>query len=152
MRFRNANNNDAEAVRRIIFDVLEEFDLVAEHQGVDSDLDDLEENYAKRGGLFEVLEDDDGTLIGTVGLLRKSDEVCELRKMYLVPSARGRGFGRQMMERILSAARELGFQRMELETARVLETAIEIYERYGFRPIDPDHLSARCDRAFALDL
>lgn len=152
MQFRQAYNSDAEAVRSLIFGVLAEYDLVAEHEGVDSDLDDLERNYTKSGGLFEVIEDDNGTLIGTVGLFPKGHDVCELRKMYLIPAARGRGLGKRMMDRILSAARDLGFHRIELETACALVEAIGLYRRYGFQPINPDHLCARCDRAFALDL
>lgn len=152
MQFRQADNRDAEAVRKLIFDVLAEYDLLAEHDGVDSDLADLEGNYIKSGGLFEVIEDDDGTLIGTLGLFRKTQDVCELRKMYLLRTARGRGLGKQMMDRAISAARELGFSRIELETAGALVEAIGLYRRYGFEPINPDHLCARCDRAFALDL
>ena len=154
MNIRSATNADADAdaVRRLVWAVLEEYGLVAEHEGVDADLDDIEGNYMQRGGLFEVLEDETGTLIGTVGLYPHGDGVCELRKMYLLPSARGRGLGKKIMDRILVEARRLGFRRIELETAGALVEAIGLYERYGFKAINPDRVCARCDRAYALDL
>ncbi len=152
MHIRSATNADADAARTLIFGVLDEYGLSTEHQGVDADLDDLEGNYIARGGLFELLEDDDGRLVGTVGLFPKEDGVCELRKMYLLPEARGKGLGKRIMDRILDRARSLGFRRIELETAAALVEAMGLYARYGFRPIDPEHLCARCDQAFALDL
>jgi len=152
MLIRAATNADAEMIRTLVFGVLDEYGLKASHEGVDADLNDIEGNYVARGGAFEVVLAADGRLIGTVGLYPKSDGVCELRKMYLAPNARGRGLGKQLLERMLERARQLGFRRVELETAGVLVEAIGLYTRYGFRPIDPDHLAARCDRAFALDL
>jgi putative acetyltransferase len=152
MRIRSATNADADAVRALVFGVLEEYGLKAEHEGVDADLDDLEATYINRGGIFEVIEDDDGHMIGTVGLFPKGDRVCELRKMYLVKQSRGKGLGRMIMDRVLDHARRLGLRRIELETAAVLVEAIDMYTRYGFRPIDPADVCARCDKAFALDL
>jgi putative acetyltransferase len=72
--------------------------------------------------------------------------------MYLHPDARGRGLGKLLLERALGQARALGFRRVELETAGVLEAAIALYRRYGFEPFDKPHVAARCDQAFALEL
>ena len=152
MRIRSATNEDANAIREIVFVALEEYGLMTEHEGVDADLDDIERNYISAGGLFDVVEDDDGNLIGTLGLYPKGNGVCELRKMYLIPEVRGRGLGKRLMDRALDRARKLGFGRMELETASVLVEAIGLYKRYGFKPINPENLCARCDQAFALDL
>ena len=41
---------------------------------------------------------------------------------------------------------------MTLETASVLKEAIALYESYGFVEYEPDHLSARCDQAYFLQL
>jgi len=152
VKLRTATNADAATIRAFIFGILAEFDLVAEHEGVDVDLDDIQSAYLDSGGVFEVIEDEQGALIGTVGLYPRADGVCELRKMYLAPHWRGRGLGRRMLERMIGAAKQRGFTRIELETAAVLDRAIDLYRRYGFKPIDPEALCARCDQAFALDL
>jgi GNAT superfamily N-acetyltransferase len=149
---RAATNGDADEVRRLVFAVLEEYGLRGDPEGTDSDLDDVEGNYARAGGLFDVAVDDAGRIVGTVGLFPLREGVCELRKMYLLPEVRGKGLGRRLLDHALARARALGFRRVELETAGVLVEAIRLYERAGFRPIPSDHLASRCDRAFALDL
>lgn len=151
MRIRAAMNRDAERIREVVFGVLGEYGLVPDHQGVDADLDDLEANYIARGGLFAVVEDHKGAIIGSVGLFPKENGTCELRKMYLVREARGQGLGKQMLEYVLDAARERGFRRIELETSSKLIEAIGLYRRFGFRPVKA-HVCQRCDQAFALDL
>ena len=152
MEIRQATNADAESVRELIFGVLAEYGLTGDPDGVDADLTDIEANYIRSGGLFEVVEADDGQLVGSVGLLPLRGGVCELRKMYLAPEVRRQGLGKRLLERTLERARALGFRRVELETAGCLVEAINLYTRYGFHPVESDHLAARCDRAFALEL
>ncbi len=57
-----------------------------------------------------------------------------------------------MLEDALAKAKQLGFARITLETASVLKEAIRLYESYGFKPFQPNHLSCRCDQAYMLDL
>ncbi len=152
MRIRPANNQDADAIRRVVFGVLAEYGLTTEHRGVDVDLEDIAGNYFARGGLFEVVEDGERGIVGCVGLFAKEDGVCELRKMYLLPDMRGKGIGRQLLERMLMEARQRGFKRMELETSSKLVEATAMYRRYGFTSYRATHFAMRCDEAFYLDL
>jgi len=150
-QFRNATNADAARIRDIVFSVLEEYGLAPDPASTDSDLEDIEGNYHRRGGAFEVVVAR-GEVVGCAGLYPVDSTTCELRKMYLLPQCRGEGLGKQILERFLKRARELGFSRMVLETASVLEEAISLYRRYGFKPFQPEHLSARCDQAYELQL
>lgn len=152
LRVRSATNADAERVRALVFDVLAEFGLRPDPAGTDADLEDIEASYTARGGLFELLEDEGGRLVGTVGLYPLDGETCELRKMYFLPELRGRGIGRELLEHTVGQARRLGFKRVTLETASVLEAAIKLYTRFGFRPLKHEHLSPRCDRSYFIDL
>jgi putative acetyltransferase len=75
--------------------------------------------------------------------------------MYLTARCRGRGLGKRLLRHALDRARQLGFRRVELETAGALRVAIRLYESFGFQPFTPDHMSAspdRADRAYYLDL
>ena len=152
VRLRAAKNGDARAIRRLVFAVLKEYGLAPDPHGTDADLRDIESNYHRRGGAFDVLEERNGRLVGCVGLFPLDADTCELRKMYLVPSARGCGLGRRLLDAALTKARELGFHRVSLETASVLKEAISLYARYGFKPYTPDHMSKRCNQAYFLDL
>lgn len=152
LNIRAATNLDGERITRLVFATLVEYGLPPDPDFTDADLKDIEANYFKRGGLFEVIEDEAGNLLGTVGLYPLDAETCELRKMYFTGELRGRGMGRRMLERMVESARTLGFKRITLETASVLKRAIYLYTRFGFKPFETRHLSARSDRTYFLDL
>src|SRR5690606_5748132 len=113
---------------------------------------DVEKHYFQPGGIFEVLVDANGRVVGSYGLMPHGDDCCELRKMYLYKEYRGKGLGRYMLERALAEARRLGFRRVELETASVLKEAVGLYRAYGFQPIERAGIPARCDGAMGLTL
>jgi putative acetyltransferase len=150
-RIRAATNADGPAVRALVFIVLAEYGLFPDPAATDADLDDLEACYWASGGSFSVLVSAD-QVVGCVGIVPVEAGVCELRKMYLSRCHRGRGLGRALLDHALAEARRRGFARVRLETASVLQEAIALYVRNGFRPFSPGHLAARCDQAFILDL
>lgn len=153
MKIRLATNQDKEQIKSIVFGVLSEYGLKNDPQGTDSDLEDIEGNYISCGGTFVVVENTEGQILGTGGLFYLRPKVCELRKMYLLKETRGKGIGKQIMDHLLAQAHNLGFERIELETASVLKEAISLYTRYGFCPIEcSSHLASRCDKSYALDL
>ncbi len=87
-----------------------------------------------RAAYFVVVEA--GRVIGGAGIapLEGGDaDTCELRKMYFLPAARGRGLGGRMLETCLQRARELGYRRCYLETLTGMDAAMRLYERSGFR-------------------
>lgn len=151
MELRPASNEDRVAVERLVFGVLREFGLSPDAH-TDADLRDIEASYIRGGGMFDVLVSPSGEIVGTIGLYPVSKSSCELRKMYLAESVRGHGHGQRLLDHALARAKELGFTRVTLETANVLQTAIALYERCGFKPYTAEHKSPRCDRAYYLDL
>jgi putative acetyltransferase len=56
--------------------------------------------------------------------------------MYLLPPARGRGIGKDIILKCLDAAVEEGFGQVYIETMPELKKAIELYERFGFRHLE----------------
>lgn len=148
--FRPANNRDRGVIEELVFGVLAEFGLRPDSSSTDADLHDIERHYA--GGAFDVLVDSVGKIVGCVGLYPAEGGTCELRKMYLLRAYRGQGLGRRLLEHALERAATLGFSRVVLETASVLQDATRLYERYGFRPYTPEHMSQRCNKAYYLHI
>ncbi len=148
---RSATNADRKRVQELVFSVLREYALELDLAGTDRDLEDLEANYTNRGGIFELLEDAHGTLLGTVGLYPIDGDTIELRKMYFAKELRGKGYGRRILARMIETAKDQGFNRIYLETASVLKEAVHLYEKFGFRPVEEKH-TPRCDRAYYLNL
>jgi putative acetyltransferase len=104
----------------------------------DPEVDWMSRAYARpRSAYFVVV--DNGTVLGGGGVapLEGGDPgVCELRKMYFLPQARGQGAGAAMMARCLDAARGFGFRECYLETLSGMDAAMKLYERSGFARID----------------
>ena len=149
---RPARERDSAAVRAIVARVLAEYALECSPGDTDRDLADVRASYFDRGGMFDVVVAPDGAVTGCCGVYPVDDATCELRKMYLLQDARGKGLGSRLLRRALAFARGSGFRRVELETASVLKEALALYARAGFKPIERTHLASRCDQAFALDL
>jgi putative acetyltransferase len=149
---RPATNADCESVANLVYAVLAEYHLRPDPDGTDEDIKDIEQSYLTRGGVFYVLEEKDGSVVGSYGLYPTEPGTCELRKMYLRRDHRGKGLGRRLLEHALAEARRLGFRRVTLETASVLTEAIRLYESHGFTLFTPGHLSPRCDQAYVLEL
>lgn len=151
LNIREAGNADSCNIRQLVFEVLSEYGLQPDPAATDKDLDDLQANYADNGGYFGVVEEQ-GRVVASVGIFKIDTSRCELRKMYVLPSYRGRGLGKQLLQFSLDKARALGFAKMTLETATPLVEAIALYEKYGFTEIQAQHLSPRCDQAFELTI
>jgi putative acetyltransferase len=152
LTIRPASNNDQERIVKLVFGVLAEFGLQPDPHATDADLQDIEGNYLERGGFFDVLEDRDGNLMGSVGVFPIDKDTCELRKMYFVSEVRGLGLGRYLLESTVNRAKELGFKRMVLETSSKLVAANRLYVRFGFQPYTAIHLAPRADHSYSLDL
>ena len=154
-QLRPATRNDGSPVRDLVFTTLAEYGLSGDPHGTDVDLADLEEFYFKHGGRFDVLlETATGRIVGCVGLLPLEEDpsACELRKMYLDRQFRGRGLGKWLLAHALDQARQLGFNRVVLETASVLVEALKLYHGVGFRPGAKSHVACRCDIVLELRL
>jgi putative acetyltransferase len=76
-------------------------------------------------------------LVGCVGLRPLGGDVCELKRLYVRPAHRGSGAGRALTEAVISAARELGYAWIRLDTVPAMEAARALYRSLGFREIPP---------------
>ncbi len=149
---RPAANRDGERVQTLVVSVLLEYGLQPDFESSEADLKDIESTYTNSGGMFALVEDKAGNLLGTFAVLRLDDETCKLRKMYLVPQVRGTGLGRHMLEHAIDFARRSGFKRMILETVSTMREAIRLYTRAGFEPIEQQAVSPRCDQVYSLNI
>jgi putative acetyltransferase len=105
----------------------------------DPEVDWMSRAYAAPRSAYFVVEDAGGQVLGGGGVapLEGGDaDTCELRKMYFLPGARGRGIGSALMARCLHSARGFGFTRCYLETLTGMDAAMRLYERSGFQRID----------------
>lgn len=69
------------------------------------------------------------------GLKRLDDDACEIKRMYVIPEARGRGLARVLLASLEDRARELGYRIARLDTGPKQQHAVRIYESAGYVPI-----------------
>lgn len=126
-------------IARIIRSSLEDFDI--DLQGtvyVDPYLDDMYSHFTvPHKAYFIALED--GIVLGGSGIAPLDDidmHTCELQRMFLTTTARGKGIGAQLMSTCLSKAKGMGFKQCYLETFADMLQAIKLYERSGFTHLD----------------
>ena len=129
---------DDPTVARIIREVMTEFSAVGKGFSIeDPEVDHMSKAYSGSAAIYYVL-DEGGRVLGGAGigpLDDAEDDVCELKKMYMLSAGRNRGLGRALMERCLDAARYMGYRRCYLETLETMHRAQALYSSYGFAPI-----------------
>jgi ribosomal protein S18 acetylase RimI-like enzyme len=123
--------------------LIEEYAERIETSGVDlgfqnfaAELDQLTSMYGPPSGCLLLASRDD-EWVGCCALRRFSDEVCEMKRLYVKPGARGSSLGRQLIEQLLTTARALGYRRMVLDTLKDMSAAQRLYGSFGFRPSKP---------------
>jgi putative acetyltransferase len=106
-------------------------------QNFDRELADLPGDYAPPEGRL-LLAECEGELAACVALHKLEAGTCEMKRLYLRPQFRGHGLGRMLAERIIAEARQIGYQRMRLDTVEpVMKDAVAMYCKLGFKPIAP---------------
>jgi GNAT superfamily N-acetyltransferase len=85
-------------------------------------------------GIFWVAREDDRP-VACGGIARFDDTRAELKRMYVLPEARGRGFGRAILVALEGEARRLGYEAIVLETGELQVPAVELYVSAGYEEI-----------------
>ncbi len=145
-----ATKEHSRTAQDIIFTVLKEYNFLPDLEGADADLVNLETYYGK--GWFGLIINELSIPVGAFGLHPLEARTCKIRKMYLLPDARGKGLGKWMLTFMIAKAKELAFNRIELETASRLESAVHLYRELGFKQQRSENTTPACDLVFYKDL
>lgn len=91
---------------------------------------------------------------GALKALDAAGSVGEIKRMYVVPTARGRGISRLLLAALIEEARGFGYTRLQLETGTPQHEAVALYESSGWTRIEPygRYKDSGFSVSFALDL
>ena len=107
------------------------------YQDFSGELAGLPGKYAPPRGELLLARDAAGAPLGCVGLRPLSDDCCEMKRLYLLPAARGLGLGRAMTEAVIETARALDYGELRLDTLSSMTTAMGLYDAMGFERTAP---------------
>ena len=139
LTFRPIRPEDDAAMAAVIRAVMPEFG--ADGPGFalhDPEVDHMAEAYGIPGATYFVVVDAVGRVVGGAGvapLVGVDPGVCELRKMYFLPEARGQGAGEALLRLCLAVAGDLGHRTCYLETLTGMDQALRLYWKLGFQSL-----------------
>lgn len=116
--------------------------------GFEEELAKLPGEYGPPCGRLLLATNESGETLGCVALRPFADSDCEMKRMYVVRKARGKGVGRALAAAILEAGTERGYRRMLLDTLARLTPAIELYKSVGFIECPPYNANPMDDLVF----
>lgn len=126
---------DFAAGAALISEYREEFYEILRLQNIDEELLELQQRYGPPNSRFFLLKEAE-TVVACAILKRLSEDAVELKRMFLKLEARGKGYGKLLLEHAIQTAKDLGFRRMVLDTEPIMSTAIQLYEKFGFQRRD----------------
>jgi GNAT superfamily N-acetyltransferase len=117
-------------------DDLELIDAYFDGTAYQREIDGLPGAYAPPDGALLMCEEA-GLAVGCVALKRLDEHACEMKRMFVPHTARGRGVGRALATAIVERAREAGYREMYLDTSVRQTEAIDLYRDLGFEEVGP---------------
>lgn len=133
---RAESQKDLASAKRLILDYAAQFDVDMSFQDFDGEMASFPGQYAPPKGAI-LLAKAKRTPIGVVALRPlEGAGICEMKRMWVVPSCQGKGLGRMLCARLYEEARRLGYTVMRLDTVARAEAANRLYRGEGFREIE----------------
>lgn len=121
-----------ETFRQLNLEWLDHYNLTESHDLMV--LDDPEGTILNNGGFIWMAEAG-GVIVGSAALMKEQEGVYELAKMAVTAAYRGKGISKLLIEKCLEKATETGARKLTLFSNHQLQTAIGLYEKYGFRHV-----------------
>ena len=98
-------------------------------------LSNLKEQIIDKGGMIFLVRMD-GKIVGTVSLIKMTEQIFELTKMAVIPEAQGAGIGNILVKHCLNVAKQKSIKKLILYSNTKLKAAIHLYRKYGFREVE----------------
>jgi GNAT superfamily N-acetyltransferase len=130
--------DDVDTVRQLFSEYVDSLGIDLSFQDVATELAQLPGKYAPPHGVILLARDGAGATKGCVALRpRPQPGVCEIKRLYVRPAARGQALGRQLAEAAIAWAARGGYARVLLDTLATMAAARQLYVALGFHPVAP---------------
>jgi GNAT superfamily N-acetyltransferase len=132
-------DNEIEEIRKLFREYETFLNVDLQFQNFEEELAALPGKYAPPEGiLLLAMNGDKGLGCGALRRFgQRSENICEMKRLFVLPRARGLGLGRRLALMIIQAGARVGYSRMVLDTLEGLVQAMSLYESIGFVRTDP---------------
>lgn len=138
LRLSDFSEDDCREAAAIFAEYADTLGFSLEFQHFDAELEDLRALYGPPAGCLILAEDGPGIVAGAVALKCLPEPgVCEMKRLYVRPTFRKTGLGKQLAEAVIAEARAKGYHTLKLDSLKTMTPALGLYERLGFRPTAP---------------
>lgn len=127
---------DFEIAKSIARDYLKWLNLDLSFQDTENEFKDFNHIYGSPHGVF-IIAEVSGEIVGGVGARRFNVEICEMKRLFVYESFRGRGIAKKLCEELFVLTQSLSFKKIRLDTIPRLNSANELYENLDFIDIPP---------------
>ncbi|MDQ3665158.1 MAG: GNAT family N-acetyltransferase [Acidobacteriota bacterium] len=130
------SSEDIDRTRELFVEYASSLGIDLCFQNFEKELAELPGEYVPpTGRLFLAFDEDQ--ISGCIALRGLGQRACELKRLYVRPEFRGKGLGRELTQAVIDTAREIGYDRVRLDTLPgKMDRAIAMYRSLGFREIE----------------
>jgi ribosomal protein S18 acetylase RimI-like enzyme len=129
------SNEQIETARELFNEYAAELAINMCFQNFDQELKTLPGKYTPPDGRLLIAYTDE-ELAGCIALRKLDDRTCEMKRLFIRPKFRGKGYGRKMIDSLIEQARDIGYERMWLDSLPgKMDAAIALYRQLGFKDI-----------------
>ena len=139
MKIRPYHEGDDAKIVALIQEVLDEYGIIDEDVSQESDLQDIPAyfDFSNGGGLWVL--DDEGQVVGTIGLHRLDDESCYFSRFYVKKEYRGEGWGSKLWHHRAEYLKTLPYKRAYATSFHAFVEALEFYKTHGYEEIKKEN-------------
>ena len=127
--------NEMDKIRSLFIEYQKWLGIDLCFQNFEAELVNLPGEYSEPKGSIFVVEESKSVFVGCIALRPYSNEVAEIKRLYIQPSSQGRGYGMLLLERALDMAKAAGYKKVILDTLPTMERARNLYRVFGFTQI-----------------
>lgn len=127
---------DSLAVLSIWREFIDDSPVSLEYQNNEADFSKISEKYSAPHGCV-LLAEEDHMVLGCVAMRQATPDICEMKRLYVRPAARGKQLGRKLVEQLIADARAAGYREMRLDVQEKSLSARKLYADFGFAPAEP---------------
>ena len=132
---RATTDDHYQSARELFIEYADSLGFDLEFQGFSRELAELPGDYKSPSGCILLAASAEG-YSGCVALRPLQNNICEMKRLFVLPQYQGRGIGRALAGSVIEEARNIGYKRMRLDTVESMQAAQKLYNSLGFKMID----------------